>query len=292
MSLSVMANMRLRRLLLAVDGSSHSKVALNASLGLAEAFGSEVLTIHSVPTFDEYGVRADLFHAAVQALEIDGRNILDEAAASLGAAAVSHAERLEHGHPVERILLAAGEWRPNLVAVGSRGTSISELYPLGSVSFRTALLSPSSVLVVRPPGKFRRILVPLDRSLGSSEAATWAAALAKRLDASLTLLVVIESDPARVMFTVSRGFAEPFLSKTEERMRQGGVRPARRIRYGDPTTEIVSQATEEGDDLVVMGAKGVTDAPFFSLGGVTSRVIREAPSSVVVVRGNADPGGG
>lgn len=267
-------------------------MALDAGLRLAEIFGSEVLTIHSVPTYDEYGVGADLFQTIVQALETEGKNILAEAGENLGAAGLSHVERLEHGHPVERILSVEGEWRPDLVVVGSRGTSISELYPLGSVSFRVALLSQSSVLVVRPPGEFRRILVPLDRSLGSSEAATWAGTLAKRADASLTLLVVIESHPARVKFTVSKGFADPFLSTTEERMRTGGVRPTRRIRYGDPTTEIVSQAIEGKDDLVVMGAKGVTDAPVFSLGGVTSRVIRQAPSSVVVVREDGGIGGG
>lgn len=283
--------MRVAKLLLALDGSDHSRQALATVAWLAPLLQSQVRVLHAVPTFEEFRVRKALFENAVAYLEKEGRRILDEAVSALEAEGVPHTEALVRGDPVEALVGAARVWTPDLVVLGSRGTSGSEMHSLGSVSFRVALHARASTLIVRGPPEIRRILVPLDRSQRAAHAADWAAGLAATLDASVALLFVIESDPGRVKFTVSTGYAEPFLKTTEDRLRKRGVRPRRMVKYGHPATEIIQQVHDGGFDLVVMGAQGVSGAPLFPLGGVTSRVMRGAPCSVAVVRPAGEGGG-
>jgi nucleotide-binding universal stress UspA family protein len=56
------------------------------------------------------------------------------------------------------------------------------------------------------------------------------------------------------------------------------------VRWGNPVEEILKVANESGISLVVMGAKGLTDAPAFRLGSVALTVMKHAKASVLLVR--------
>lgn len=55
-------------------------------------------------------------------------------------------------------------------------------------------------------------------------------------------------------------------------------------REGYPDEEILNACQEQSADLLVVGAKGITGLRRFLLGGVTARVLRHAPCSVLIVR--------
>ena len=55
-------------------------------------------------------------------------------------------------------------------------------------------------------------------------------------------------------------------------------------RQGDAANAIVSVATEQAADLIVVGNKGITSARGLLLGSVPSKVSRLAPCSVLIVR--------
>jgi hypothetical protein len=57
---------------------------------------------------------------------------------------------------------------------------------------------------------------------------------------------------------------------------------------GDPVTTVCSLAETEGGDLIVVAAKGQTDAPLIRLGGTSERIALEATVPVLIVR---DPTG-
>jgi len=56
------------------------------------------------------------------------------------------------------------------------------------------------------------------------------------------------------------------------------------VRWGNPAEEILKVANESRISLVIMGAKGLTDAPAFRLGSVALTVMKHAKASVLLVR--------
>ena len=56
------------------------------------------------------------------------------------------------------------------------------------------------------------------------------------------------------------------------------------IRHGEPTEEIILQATESKADLIVMGTHGREGLARFMGGSVAEDVLRAAPCPVVTVR--------
>ncbi len=59
----------------------------------------------------------------------------------------------------------------------------------------------------------------------------------------------------------------------------------RSVRSGRPAGEIVAEATEWPADLIVMGTHGRTGAARALLGSVAQAVMRDAPCSVLIIRG-------
>jgi len=75
--------------------------------------------------------------------------------------------------------------------------------------------------------------------------------------------------------------AEQSLDRTA-RAFAGGV--ARRVEYGDPATEIVRVAADEGFDVIVVGSHGSGFVKRVLLGSVSQHLLHHAPCPVLVVR--------
>jgi universal stress protein A len=141
------------------------------------------------------------------------------------------------------------------------------------------------------------VLVPTDLSPSAEQALDYAIRLARPLNARLILLHVIQPDP---MAGVDMGVALPATSLQEveaavqgsleaalARVTAAGLTAERVIRYGIPVQEIVDTARARRVDLIVMGTHGRTGFLHVLLGSVAEKVIRLAPCSVLVVRGQA-----
>ncbi|MBE0430705.1 MAG: universal stress protein [Dehalococcoidia bacterium] len=66
-----------------------------------------------------------------------------------------------------------------------------------------------------------------------------------------------------------------------------GLRVETTIRRGNPAHEIIKTCRSTQADLVLVGFKGTGDAPEFLLGGTAHKVIKYAPCSVLVAKGEA-----
>lgn len=141
-----------------------------------------------------------------------------------------------------------------------------------------------------PP--LNRLLVAVDGSPSSIHAASLALALARRSEAAVIALVVVEDvgplptesekppgDRDRVEWLAERRFA-PVLEALGERA--GSLE--RRVVEGSPPETICRVAEQESVDLIVMGSRGLTAAGRFLLGSVSDAVLRHAPCSVLVTR--------
>lgn len=74
-----------------------------------------------------------------------------------------------------------------------------------------------------------------------------------------------------------------WLASTAKPLESQGMRVKTHLRTGNPREEVVRWA-EKGYDLVVLGARGRGDAPFFDVGSVALSVLEHAPAPVLMVR--------
>lgn len=66
--------------------------------------------------------------------------------------------------------------------------------------------------------------------------------------------------------------------------RSAGVKMHCEVLYGHPAEQILHYARKKQVDLIIMGSLGISNIKEFFLGSVASRVVANAPCSVLVVR--------
>ncbi len=73
--------------------------------------------------------------------------------------------------------------------------------------------------------------------------------------------------------------------QARDRLKALGFKAERKVRQGDPATEILAEILEGSYDLVVLASDGAGAVKEPRLGSVAEQVVRAAPGSVLLVRG-------
>ncbi len=142
---------------------------------------------------------------------------------------------------------------------------------------------------------FAKILVPHDFSEHAASAVEVAADLARRYEASVTLLHVYESmvyamPESFVVFPPAQlaglmGELEKHLQNAKQQAVALKVeRVDTKLVQGAPVQSIVQVAHDGGYDLIVMGTHGRTGISHALIGSVAERVVRKAGCPVLTVR--------
>jgi nucleotide-binding universal stress UspA family protein len=145
----------IRRILVAVDFSPHSRVALDYAATLADAFGAtvEVLHVWEPPLMEPPGpIVAEAQVTLWEMLQRNAETALAEfvAQASERGVRVSSSRALV-GSPARAILDEAERSGANLIVVGSHGRTGLSRALLGSVAERVVRHAHCPVLCVRSP---------------------------------------------------------------------------------------------------------------------------------------------
>jgi nucleotide-binding universal stress UspA family protein len=181
------------------------------------------------------------------------------------------------GHAIVEI---ADRASAELIVIGSRGLYQAEQV-IGSVAKRVATHAPCDVLLTRerpesawPHGgvPYRRILIATDGSATADRAARKGYALARRLDASITLCFVGHPRTGELV-----------LSDTAATIGEGEP-VGMLILDGPPAKTIIEAAEREGLDLIVVGNKGMTGARAFLLGSIPKEIAEYASTDVLIAR--------
>jgi nucleotide-binding universal stress UspA family protein len=141
----------------------------------------------------------------------------------------------------------------------------------------------------------QHVLVPTDFSAYADQALDYAIALARKLQARLTLLHVIYADPLWVKGEMGRAIPAGYLQQLEaqvqqdleqrqQRIQEAGVQGESMMVYGIPFQSIVNLTHDKKVDLIVMGTHGRTGLKHVLLGSVAEKVVRLAPCPVLIVR--------
>ncbi len=138
-----------------------------------------------------------------------------------------------------------------------------------------------------------KILAAIDQSAYAENVLAKAIDLAKREEAELTILSVVEPNFAdaaeigaqQVIFEQFRKSAETLVGNAQQKAKDKGVAAKALVLEGTSVAnKIVQHAEQHGVDLIVMGHKGRSAIERFLVGSVASRVMSYAPCSVLVVR--------
>jgi nucleotide-binding universal stress UspA family protein len=290
------------KILVATDGSEHAALAVRAACDLSLRAGAQ---LHVVHVWQEPRLAMTLpagatgeYSRARERWKREAQNLLDEQADRVrdrvrGTGATVAGAHLRKGRPAEEVVGRAEELGADLVVVGSRGLGRVERLTTGSVSEGIVHLSSRPTLVVRggagawPP---RELVVGDDGSREAERAGKLAARLGKLLEASVLLVSVystnVVSPPVRA--PLPRGF-NTLLSTGEDILKERAARlegvlgdsPETMVATGDAAAVLQEVAGESA--LVAVGSRGLGAVRRFTLGSVSTDVLRAVGGPVLVV---------
>ncbi|MBS2010936.1 MAG: universal stress protein [Cyanobacteria bacterium SZAS TMP-1] len=306
------------RIVVGVDGSAHSKAAIQAVLNHPWPDGSEIRLISVIRTLDTVIPAAELFFdtrggAALGDIYQEAKRQLEIMAADLGHIVKNchWSADVRLGDIAEGLMVVAEEFLADLIVVGSHGRSgIARIF-LGSVSEALVTHAPCPVMVIKhreneDPAKakadFKRILVALDDSYFSGVAMHWIAARQWAEGAQFCLLHVANHDlvetpeqtkarhgehetPAQHKAAIHA--AGMFALKARAKYlaeRMGHERFTCKVVEGKPSAAIIDMSEKWDADLIVMGSHGHESKALLILGSTTREVTAQAQCSVEVVR--------
>jgi nucleotide-binding universal stress UspA family protein len=304
-----------KKILLPIDGSEHSRRAvefagyLGASLGknLTDIALLRVISGRYMSRYMPYvDFRAEILKLSDSFREHKKQHIekivkpsLDEGEKILRdlGVGIGIEKLIVEGVPAHEIIRIADEKGFSTVIMARRGLSEIMEFLLGSITSKVVHAAVKQTVYIIGQKILRdktcpvpKILVPVDGSSYSLKGAEHAACLAAEVKTSLsnvTLLRVINLAlfEKRLKEGIDpEGEAEKILEEAKSIFLQAGV-PERlistKIRLGQPAEEILKEA--DGYNLVVMGRKGRTALKDFLLGGVSSTVLHRCQNPTIAI---------
>jgi nucleotide-binding universal stress UspA family protein len=292
--------MKLQRILVGVDFSPESDLAIAHALELAKEGDARLILAHVLPlpadlvddsSYDPL-FRAQLGLQLGSAARERATEVLQDSSARCRERGVEVESVLVDDNPSDGLARVADELGADLLVVGTHGRTGLKRFLLGSVAERAVRLARVDALVARPPAPdgsgFRRILVASDFSAAAGDALSAALAIAPP-DASIEVVhcwqtpVASDGMPAEPM----RDQLAAAVAKRGNRMLTERTSADRRVEFisieASPAEGLRARAEEKRADLIVIGSHGHRGVRRFLLGSVAETVVRHAPCSVLVV---------
>ncbi len=288
----------IRRIIVPTDFSDLSQAALRTAAKLAREDDASIHLLNSIRfPLRRTGSGLNIPDAIWQTLRRATQEKMYESQLLLEELGVSEIELVvsDASHPAEAIVDLAAEIDADLVVMATHGRRGLKHAFVGSGTARTIRASPIPVLAVKGSGieqwPLRRILVPTDFSLHAERALDLACFLAKRSDAQIDLIHVLDRSPdyyslygtsdAAALDSRVRAIAVERLEAIAQRLEKDGLSTTSNLETGSAKDLVCSEAARLGSDLIVMGTHGLSGFANAILGSVTERTLRFAPCSVL-----------
>lgn len=142
-------------ILIAVDGSEHSRKALELGGDLAGKYGAAVHLIHVTesPVHQHtmaLGGAALSLHDSLEDLKEAGSKAVEHATEYLQNHGINNVtSEVSGGHPAHRIVESAKEVHADMIVMGSRGLGDLAGLLVGSVSHKVTNMAPCTCITVR-----------------------------------------------------------------------------------------------------------------------------------------------
>jgi nucleotide-binding universal stress UspA family protein len=310
----------MQTMLVPLDGSALAERILPYVQLLAPLLSARVLLLRVISEGDKQGILAheDVRLApergpapalparewhAWQQLRTQAESYVAARVAQLRAAGLAAEGEVCAGTPAESILGVAAQRQISLIALATHGYGGVTRWALGSVADKVVHAATVPVLVVRGTAEaahreaIKRLLVPLDGSDLARQALPIAIELAQRTQAEMILLQaippVVEAYPYTPLPMSIRiplhEQAHKELGALADQLRRQGIPTTPLVVEGYAAEVIVDLAEQRSVDLIVMATHGYTGIKRWALGSVASKVLRAAPTPLLLVRASSPP---
>ena len=292
------------RILFGTDFSDDAVRAQEYAMYLATAWDAKVDVLHVIETPAWLNAAAATV-AVVEQARNDAAQRLEQVYDHMVRSGISATIRQVVGNPAEQIALAARDNSSDLLVLGMQGRTNLVYGLIGKTVERVVKDGPCPVLAVpgirdevarpmdaRPHVPVRNILVAVDFSSPSLNAAEYAIQLANSLGCKLTLMHVLE--PLCYDLDCGLGLIEHETRKRDHWNRQlaelkdlitsFGLPAEVDISGGFPSDAILASALRHHSDLIVMGTHGRRGLSMERFGSVAEAVLRRATCPVLTVK--------
>lgn len=288
------------KVLVAVDGSAHSAVAVDLVRAIEWPGGTSIELFRALEPFPAVlELSARTVEVIERALERDTEAALQADVQRLEAPGRQVTARSAHGRAAREIVDEATRLRADLIVMGSRGRGGLKAMLLGSVAAEVVDGAPCPVLVARSRGLARVVLA----DDGSPDAARAAEIVRDWPIFRGSEVVVVSVAPSMASYALGSPFgdataAEAIAEATDalrvehdriarsraEELAAAGRTARAEMRTGQAAGEIVDSAKEHRTDVVVVGCRGRTGLTRLVLGSVARSALVHAPCSVLIAR--------
>lgn len=293
----------LENILAPIDFSPASRRGLTFASDIAVRFHSRLHVVYVIepPSLPQWGYAHIAIRDAMLRREAEER--LPQFVRESGIAAMADSTTVRSGGAHFEICELAVEKKADLIVLASHGLGPVKRALVGSTAERVIRHAPCPVLTVRDPALIekgrtqasfapRRIVVSTDFSEASKKAMPYAAALARKFEASLVIVYVVPVHLPAQFSQIGIIFEEQkMLAAAREqlpRFREAELDPHLNVEplvlHGDPAHEICSVAKARAADLIVIATHGYSGLKHFTIGSVAENVVRHAPCPVLTVR--------
>lgn len=248
-----MKSVQLKKILVPVDFSATSKLALSQASFVARLFKADVFLLHVI---DVNNIPAKLYYPAIeQPDKTDLAVIAENKLAQLAAAVrteygIKVKTMFNFGIPAKEIVRVASADQIDLVVMGTHGLSgLDELF-MGSNSQKVTTMCPCPVITVRrrvAKKGFNNLVLPIDDSTHSREKVNFALLLAKKFGSKIHILGLHNSGTV----TDNRKF-QLKIDSVQKLVQKAGLPFACTIQDGDhPAESAMHYAKKVKADLLV-----------------------------------------
>ena len=137
---------------------------------------------------------------------------------------------------------------------------------------------------------YMKVLVPIDGSEYSNKALLQACDFAKKYDARITILYVVEKlTPLNLLdkkeyLQMARTFGKKVLKNASTTAIKKGVDSKQIMKEGNVVNEITKLAKSQNYNMIIVGSKGLGKTAKFFLGSVSNKLANNSPCSVLIVK--------
>jgi nucleotide-binding universal stress UspA family protein len=278
-----------KRVLVPVDFTDTSTVALAAGRRLAEAFNAEMLALFAdtfVPPIAYADVPVGWYDENLGEMKTAATTrLVSYMREHIGEAARWEA-RVVTDTPVHAILATAKEWNADAVVMGTHGWTGWRRALLGSVAESVLHELDVPILTIRhrteePAGnadRMKRILCPVNYSDVARDAIVVAGSIAEALDGEIYVVHVVEAEKNEQ----HEGDLETLREWIPQNIRHRCLYKELVIR-GHAAETVIDLANKLESDLIVVGAQHRRFVDTTVIGTTTERILRHAGCPVMTV---------
>jgi len=306
------------KILLVVDGSSHSELATKMLQALRLPSGMEITVMTVVPEHTFLGgitlSKLGGASARKKAQRQKSLKLLREPVQTLTAGKLKVDTLVRWGNPAEEILKTTNESGTSLVVMGAKGLTDPLPFRLGSVAQTVMKHARVSVLLVRetmaitgkeaPPKKkpgINRVLLTTDGSKYSEATVRVLLDLPLPQQCEVIVMTALQSYLASLVRMPTLDFetnqeilarlqeaeeneARKIMARSEQQLQAKGYKTASVVIRGGAAESILAAAKEYQPDIIALGSRGLSGIESLLLGSVAERVARYANCSVLIGR--------